>query len=83
MDQDAGDAFQASGVPDHGALLDKSRMGEIVRAEPDEREHVVARRITVGNRRRVRLPQRIPMLVRFSAVGRAEPPSYRRRSLTR
>ncbi len=33
-----GDPGQPSGVADHGAVVEKSGMGEVVRAEPDERQ---------------------------------------------
>ena len=41
VDQHAGDPGQPPGVADHGAIGEKSAVGVVVRADPDEGQHVV------------------------------------------
>ena len=55
MDQHAGDPGQPPGVADHGTVVEESAMGVVVRAEADERQHVVVHGLAVCHRLRVRL----------------------------
>src|ERR1700677_1381337 len=48
MDKDAGNARQTPGVTNHRVVSKPSGVGIVMRADPDERQHIIIRRLTAG-----------------------------------